>query len=93
MVLDVTDVLVALGLDSRRAENRRFDPRPLPEPDERRLLDLIGADALTIDELVLRTGDDVVDVAVRLGRLERSGWVLRSGGWFVVRQEFGEVNR
>jgi DNA processing protein len=93
MVLDVTDVLVGLGLDSRRAENRRFDPRPLPEPDERRLLDLIGADALTIDELVLRTGDGVVDVAVRLGRLERSGWVLRSGGWFVVRQEFGEVNR
>lgn len=87
VALDATDVLVALGLDSRRAEGRRFDPRPRPAPGDQTLIDLIGGDAVSIDELVLRTGGEVVDIAVRLGRLERDGWVLRSGGWFVVQPD------
>ena len=91
--LDATDVLVALGLDSRRAGGRRFDPRPRPAADEQALLDLIGGDAVSIDELVLRTDGDVVDIAVRLGRLERAGWVLRSGGWFVMNPDPSGVNR
>lgn len=93
VALDATDVLVALGLDSRRADGRRFDPRPVPAADERQLLELIGADAVSIEELVLRTGDDMVDIAVRLGRLERSGWVLRSGAWFVVSRAPDGVTR
>ena len=85
MLLDTTDVLVALGLDTRRASGRRFDPRPPAAPDEQHLLDLIGADAVTIDELVLRSGLPLTDVAVCLGRLESAGRVERSGGWFVLR--------
>lgn len=93
VALDPVDVLVALGLDSRRADGRRFDPRPVPSADERQLLGLIGGDAVSIEELVLRTGDDMVDIAVRLGRLERSGWVIRTGAWFVASGEPDGVTR
>jgi len=82
VVLDPTDVLVALGLDTRRADRRRFDPRPALEGPDRELVELIGPDAVTLEELVLRSGAGLVDVAVRLGRLEAAGWVQRSGGWF-----------
>lgn len=84
VVLDTDDVLVALGLDTRRAQGRRFDPRPRVSAGERALLDLLGADAVTIDELVLRSGCSLVDVATSLGRLEAGGHVERSGGWFVA---------
>ena len=84
VVLDPDDVLVALGLDTRRAQGRRFDARPRVSADERALLDLIGADAVTVDELVLRSGRPLVEVATSLGRLEASGHVERSGGWFVA---------
>jgi DNA processing protein len=81
-VLDPTDVLVALGLDTRRARRRRFDPRPPLDGANQALLDLIGADAVTLEQLALRCGRDLVDVAMALGRLEAERWVVRSGGWF-----------
>jgi len=84
VVLDVDDVLIALGLDTRRSQGRRFDPRPCVSVDERSLLDLLGADAVTVDELVLRSGRPLVEVATSLGRLEAGGHVERSGGWFVA---------
>ena len=84
VLLDTTDALVALGLDTRRANRRRFDPRPAVDEAGQQLLDLIGADAVTIDELVLRSGRGLADVAVSLGHLESAGRVTRSGGWFVA---------
>lgn len=84
VLLDPTDALVALGLDTRRAERRRFDPRPEPSAEERAVLELIGGDAVTLDELVLRSGRALAEVAVLLGRLEVAGRVARSGGWFVA---------
>lgn len=82
VVLDPTDVLVALGLDTRRADRRRYDPRPALDGADRELVELIGPDAVTLEELVLRSGAALADVAVRLGRLEAAGWIQRSGGWF-----------
>ena len=84
MLLDATDVLVALGLDTRRARSRRFDARPPVGEDGQQLLDLIGSDAVTLDELVLRSGGSLAEVAVRLGHLESTGRVTRSGGWFLA---------
>src|SRR5262245_53237363 len=81
-VLEVLDVLVTLGLEARPAHRRRPDRRPRPELADGHLLDLFGADALTLDTLVLRSGRPLADVAVALGRLEAAGWVVRSGGWF-----------
>jgi DNA processing protein len=84
VLLDTTDALVALGLDTRRANRRRFDARPAVDATGQQLLDLIGGDAVTLDELVLRTGRSLADVAVCLGHLEAAGRVARSGGWFVA---------
>jgi DNA processing protein len=81
-VLDATDVLVALGLDTRRAQRRRFDPRPALSSEEQRLFDLLGGDAVTLEELALRDGGELVAVAMALGRMEAAGWVCRSGAWF-----------
>jgi DNA processing protein len=81
-VLDAGDVLVALGLARPSASRRRPDRRPLPDAEDRGLLDLLGADPLTLDSIVLRTGQPLADVALGLGRLEGAGWIIRSGAWF-----------
>jgi DNA processing protein len=83
-VLDVTDVLLALGLDTRRAHRRRFDPRPRLQGLDAEIFDLIGGDALTLEQVVLRSGAEIATVAMCLGRMEAAGWVSRNGAWFEV---------
>ena len=80
-VVDVNDVLIALGLDTRR-DGRACDVRCEPTGDERRLLDLIGCTPRTLDEVALLSGYTVVDTAVALGRLEANGWVEFRDGWW-----------
>lgn len=82
IALDPTDVLVALGLDSRRRGRGGPDPRVPPLPDDRRLLDLLTGMGRELEELVVRSGRSVADVALALGRLESSGWVSETEGWF-----------
>lgn len=83
-VVGVDDVLTALGLDSRRAHHRTFDPRPRVSDADARLLAALADGACTLDRLVVVTGRDLVDVAVSLGRLESAGRVVGSGGWWEV---------
>jgi DNA processing protein len=82
IALDADDVLVALGLDTRRAGTLAFDPRPHPCGLDSDLLELIGADAVELDTLVRSTQRTLGDVALALGRLEASGWVQQTCGWF-----------
>lgn len=82
IALDVDDVLAALGLDTRRAGTLPFDPRPQPTGLESELIELIGADAVELDTLVGATSRPLGDVALALGRLEASGWVQQTCGWF-----------
>ena len=84
IVLEPDDVLAASLLDHRRAERRRYDPRPRPSATERELLDLIGGDAIGLDELAARSDRPLGEIAVELGRLEAVGWVTRSAGCFVA---------
>jgi DNA processing protein len=81
-VLGSDDVLVALGLDHRRAGATAFDSRPPPNTGDRAVLDAMAGDALTVDEVMGRTGLPLADAALALGRLEAGGWVVRAGGWF-----------
>lgn len=81
-VLDTVDVLVALGIDTKRAGRRSFDARPIPSTTDRRVLEAFDGDALTIDEVAARAGLPVVDLALSLGRLEASGWLRTAGGWY-----------
>lgn len=81
-VTEPGDVLVALGLDHRRSADRPFDPRPMPRGVEAAVLDRCRADPCTLEHVVSELGLSVTDAAMTLARLERSGWVRESGGWF-----------
>jgi len=89
-VTDVSDILLALGLDHRRTTASAFDPRPLPRGDEAIVLDRCRVDPCTLDAIVSELGFTVTDAAMTLARLERSGWVRESGGWF---EEVGPCRR
>jgi DNA processing protein len=81
-VTDPSDVLLALGLDSRRAAGGGYDPRPLPRGDESRVLERCRVDPCTLDDIVNDVGLSITEAAMTLARLERSGWVREAGGWF-----------
>lgn len=81
-VVDVADVLVALGLDHRRCFPNTFDPRHLPSASDQVVLDAFGNDAVTLDQLMVRTEIDLVNTALALGRLEVDGWVVNNSGWW-----------
>jgi DNA processing protein len=83
-VVSVDDVLVALGLDTRRVHPPLFDSRNSLPPEDAALAVAMAGDALTLDQLVLRTRRDVVDIAFALGRMESMGWVVNNGGWWEV---------
>jgi DNA processing protein len=80
-VMSVDDVLMALGLDNRRAAGW-CDHREMPFDDERRILSLMGHSPRSLDEVALLSARSVVDVAVLLGRLEAKGWVAYEDGWW-----------
>jgi DNA processing protein len=80
-VLEVADILVALGLDTRRTA-LPFDPRPMPTGTERVVLEAFAGDTLSIEDVIGRTGLDLMAAAVSVGRLESAGWLRSSGSWF-----------
>lgn len=81
-VTSVDDVLVALGLDSRRAGRTDYDPRPLPRGVEAEVLARCRRDACTLEEIVVDCRLTIAEAAMTLARLERTGWVHEAGGWF-----------
>jgi DNA processing protein len=81
-VTAVDDVLLALGLDTRRAGNAGYDPRPLPRGMEADVLAACRRDACTLDEIVVGLDLPIAEAAMALARLERAGWVREAGGWF-----------
>ncbi len=81
-VTSVDDVLVALGLDTRRAGTPGYDPRPLPRGTAAAVLERCRRDPCTLEEVVVELGLSMSDAAMTLARLERTGWVQESGGWF-----------
>ncbi|MHB1089617.1 MAG: DNA-processing protein DprA [Ilumatobacteraceae bacterium] len=86
-VVDVADVLVALGLDHRRCFPNTFDPRHRPSDGDHVVLGafsngVCSSDAFTLDQLMVRTKGDLVSTALALGRLEADGWVVNNSGWW-----------
>jgi DNA processing protein len=77
----VDDVLVALGLQPAGRRPRR-DPRPAPADDDRPVLDALGWQPVTLDQLVLRSGRHLGSVVLALERLQDGGWVAARGGWY-----------
>jgi predicted Rossmann fold nucleotide-binding protein DprA/Smf involved in DNA uptake len=77
----VDDVLVALGL---RLEGRRgpVDHRSPPDATGRDVLDALGWDAASLEQIAVRTGRSVPELSLALHRLEVDGWLVQSAGWF-----------
>lgn len=78
---DVTDVLIALGLDTRR-EHRWCDTRQVPTHHEAAVLSVLAHKPRTLDEVALLGALSVVDAAILLGRLQAKQWVAHTDGWW-----------
>jgi DNA processing protein len=90
VVTDVDDVLVALGLDSRRTGAVAYDPRPRPSRGDRELLALC-CEPRTLDQLTLLSGSTLVECAMALARLETAGWVAQINGWYESVEQQGSA--
>ena len=78
----VTDVLVMLGLDHRRAGGGVVDSRPRPDESQQAVLDACSAEPANLDMIVTATGLPITDAALAAARLEQAGWLAEAGGWF-----------
>jgi DNA processing protein len=77
---DVGDVLVALGLSGpRRTATER---RRAPLPAHQQVLDAMGWQPASLEQLALRVPTDLASLAGALDQLEVDGWVTARGGWF-----------
>lgn len=79
---DATDVLVALGLSTATAAAPRPDGRPEPGPAEALVLEALGWEPTSLEQVVTRSVCPPGTVSVALARLERDGWATVSGGWW-----------
>jgi DNA processing protein len=82
VVVDVTDVLVALEMDHRRSSGAAADPRPRPRGADLVVYETCAGEPRTIDGLALACSLSLVDAAMSVARLEHSGWIQQSDGWF-----------
>ncbi len=86
---DTADVLMALGLDNRRAGRARFDARrPLADFDAV-VYESCQREPRTLDGIMLLTGSSIGEAAMQLARLEHGGWLAETGGWFEALDEWG----
>jgi len=81
-VTSVDDVLVMLGLDHRRQGQLPFDPRPLPDAVQARVLLVCERQPCTIDMMIGEVDASIAEVALAAARLERDGWLIEADGWF-----------
>lgn len=77
---DAGDVLVALGLTTTTAAVPVADAPA--DPEAARVLDALGWEPATLDELADRLGAPLGPVAVHLTRLANAGWVVQRAGWW-----------
>lgn len=79
-VLDARDVLVALGVPPPPTSRARA--APATDPIGAALLDALGDEPASIDELAARTGRPAPAVAAALHRLQAGGVVHLERGWW-----------
>lgn len=83
-IIGAQDVLVALGLDNRRAQENFYDPRVRLSTSDQNLVSMMAGAPFTLDNFVIRSDLATIDAAVSLGRLEALGWVVENSGWWEV---------
>jgi len=83
-IIGAQDVLVALGLDNRRAQENIYDPRVRLSTSDQSLVSMMAGSPFTLDNFVMSTRLSTIDAAVSLGRLEALGWIVENAGWWEV---------
>lgn len=80
---DALDVLVALDLSPPASSAApAVDPRPPPDPAGAAVLEAIGWEAATFEQVVVATGRTPAEVGMALAHLERDRWVAGGAGWW-----------
>jgi DNA processing protein len=82
VVVDATDVLIALEMDHRRTSVPIADSRPRPRGADLSVYETCAGEPRTIDGLALACSLTLVEAAMSVARLEHSGWIQQSDGWF-----------
>src|SRR5690606_1830480 len=80
-VCSVAALLVALGLGAGR-RSARGDRRVPPTGGDAAVLEAVGWQPATLDQVALRTGLELARLAPALDRLCETGWLARRGGWY-----------
>lgn len=75
------DVLSLLRID-QAGPIRPVDRRPAPAGEDLALLDALGWEPAGPDQLLVRTGRSLEELAAGLDRLEEAGWLAVRGGWY-----------
>ncbi|MEM9514418.1 MAG: DNA-processing protein DprA [Actinomycetota bacterium] len=79
---ETLDILIALGLDGRRAANRRYDPRAQPCGRDQQVVDRCAEGPCTLEQLAEQFACSLSEMALAVARLERDGWLRETAGWF-----------
>ena len=90
-VTEVPDLLMALGLDGRRAGRSRFDSRRRPASADRSLIEACRPRARSLEELATESGGSLGDVALAVARLEHDGWLRETAGWFEAIDDWADL--
>jgi hypothetical protein len=75
-------VLLALAMDHSRLSAALTEPRPRPRGADLTVYETCAGEPRTIDGLALACSLSLVDAAMAVARLESSGWIQQSDGWF-----------
>ncbi len=79
---DALDVLVALDLAPSAPPTSQGDRRPPPDAAGSAVLDVLGWQPASFEQVVVAAGRTPAEVGLALAHLERDGWVAGSGGWW-----------
>ena len=78
---EIDDVFVALGLSGAPRRSAR-ESRPAPDERGQAVLDAIGWQPATFDQLAQRSEMSLGPLAVALDDLVRARWLEQRGSWF-----------
>lgn len=88
---EVADILMALGLDQRRAGRRRFDSRRRPTESEEVLIEACRSQPRTLEQLAVVAGEELGVIAMSVARLEHSGRLRETAGWFEAIDDWADL--
>jgi predicted Rossmann fold nucleotide-binding protein DprA/Smf involved in DNA uptake len=67
---------------SRCRQATSVEQRPAPAPADEPVLDAVGWQPSTLDQLAWRTGLAMPALAAAIERLLAGGWLAQRGGWY-----------